>query len=206
MSKIKNIIFDLGGVIYDIDYHKTLKAFHDLGIENPEDIYSQARQTDVFDQYEKGEISTQEFLKALRNIIDQEVALDDIKNAWNALLLGISQHRLDFLHEMKKTHSIFLLSNTNELHINHLNTELSAMGHQTLHPFFNTVYYSYEMGMRKPDEEIFQAVIDRENLNPKESIFIDDTEQHILGAQKTGLNTYHHTQGDIVHVLKDVLF
>lgn len=202
---IENIIFDLGGVIYDIDYHKTIHAFESLGIFNAEEIYSQARQTSVFDHYEKGESTTEEFVTALQNIIDKDVKAEDIKQAWNALLLGIPPHRLEFLLDRKKEYKIFLLSNTNELHINHLNKELKAMGHETLHPFFHTVYYSYEMGMRKPDVEIFEAVLKRERLDPQKTLFIDDTEQHIKGAQKAGIQTYHHTSGDIVEVIDGVV-
>lgn len=200
MKTIKNIIFDLGGVIYDIDYHRTIKAFSDLGIPQAEVLYSQAKQTNLFDDYEIGAISSDTFIHELKSKLNKELDDSVIINAWNALLIGLPEHRLDFLLEVKTSFNTYLLSNTNELHINQINKELKEIHVNGLSPFFHEVFLSYELGMRKPYKETFLEVINRLDIDPSETLFIDDSSQHLEGAKEAGLVTYHHTEGDIVNV------
>lgn len=200
MSAIKNIIFDLGGVIYDIDYHKTIDAFSNLGIDQAEVLYSQAKQTDLFDDYEIGAIPSSVFIQELKSKLSRELEDRDIINAWNALLIGLPKHRLDFLLQVKSTFNTYLLSNTNELHVQQINKELEEMRVGGLAPFFHEVFLSYELGMRKPHKETFIEVINRLGLDPSETLFIDDSAQHLIGAKEAGLRTYHHTEGDIVNI------
>lgn len=200
MSRIKNIIFDLGGVIYDIDYHKTIDAFSNLGIDQAEVLYSQAKQTDLFDAYEIGAISSEVFIQKLKSKLNKDLEDYDIINAWNALLIGVPKYRLDFLLEVKSSFNTFLLSNTNDLHIQQINKELEEMKVNGLKPFFNEVFLSYELGMRKPHKETFIEVVNRLVINPSETLFIDDSPQHLIGAKEAGLVTFHHTEGDIVDV------
>lgn len=200
MSAIKNIIFDLGGVIYDIDYHKTIDAFSNLGIDQAEVLYSQAKQTDLFDDYEIGAIPSSVFIQELKSKLSRELEDRDIINAWNALLIGLPKHRLDFLLQVKSTFNTYLLSNTNELHVQQINKELEEMNVGGLALFFHEVFLSYELGMRKPHKETFIEVINRLGLDPSETLFIDDSAQHLIGAKEAGLRTYHHTEGDIVNI------
>lgn len=205
MSKIKNIIFDLGGVIYDIDYHKTIDAFSNLGIDRADVLYSQAKQTDLFDAYEIGAISSEVFIQKLKSKLNIDIEDSDIINAWNALLIGVPKYRLDFLLEVKSTHNTFLLSNTNDLHIQQINKELQEAGVNGLEPFFHEIFLSYELGMRKPHTETFIEVVNRLRINPTETLFIDDSPQHLIGAKAAGLITYHHTTGDIVDVFPTLI-
>jgi glucose-1-phosphatase len=200
MSRIKNIIFDLGGVIYDIDYHKTIDAFSNLGIDQAEVLYSQAKQTDLFDAYEIGAISSEVFIQKLKSKLNKDLEDRDIINAWNALLIGVPKYRLDFLLEVKSRFNTFLLSNTNDLHIQQIKKELQEAGENGLEPFFHEIFLSYKIGMRKPHKETFGEVVNRLNIDPSETLFIDDSPQHLIGAKATGLATYHHTTGDIVDV------
>lgn len=197
---IKNIIFDLGGVIYDIDYHKTIDAFGLLGIDQAEFLYSQAQQTPLFDNYEIGAISTEQFIYELKAALNKEIPDSLIIQAWNALLLGVPAHRLDFLLQLKEQYATYLLSNTNELHIRQIDQELREMNAGSLSNYFNEVYLSFELGMRKPHKETFIEVVDRLALDPNETLFIDDSSQHLIGANQAGLHTYHHISGDIVDV------
>ena len=200
MSRIKNIIFDLGGVIYDIDYHKTIDAFSNLGIDQADVLYSQAKQTDLFDAYEIGAISSEVFIQKLKSKLNKDLEDSYIINALNALLIGVPKCRLDFLLEVKLSFNTFLLSNTNDLHIQQINKELEEMKVNELKPFFHEVFLSYELGMRKPHTETFIEVVNRLGINPTETLFIDDSPQHLIGAKAAGLITYHHTTGDIVDV------
>lgn len=205
MATIKNIIFDLGGVIYDIDYHKTIDAFTSLGIDQAEVLYSQAKQTDLFDAYEVGDINSEAFIQELKSKLNKDLSDVDIIKAWNALLIGLPKHRLNFLLEVKSQYNSYLLSNTNALHIEQINKELGDLKIEGLNPFFHEVFLSYELGMRKPHKETFEEVVNRLGLNPEETLFIDDSAQHLIGAEAAGLRTFHHTEGDIVTVFPTII-
>ena len=202
LSNIKNIIFDLGGVILDIDYLKTAQAFIDLGVKDFEKTYSQAKQSAIFDLFEKGQLSEEDFFEALRTQFGVEFSNEEMISAWNAMLISLPQHRLQLLEKVKQQYSIFLLSNTNETHIKAFEElilrENKIMGFE---PYFTKVYYSSRVGKRKPDEEIFLQVINENNLNPKETLFIDDSIQHVKGAEKSGLNALHLVPTNSIEML-----
>ena len=124
MSKIKNIIFDLGGVILNLDYSKTVNEFKKLGVLNFEDLYSQKKQSIVFDDFEKGKIQPGEFISSINDSENLKIKEIDFINAWNAMLLEISFENLEFIAGLKNDHKVFLLSNTNEIHINKFEDDL----------------------------------------------------------------------------------
>lgn len=187
----KNIIFDLGGVLINIDYNLTAQAFSTLGINDFQEQFSKAAQTKLFDLYEKGLISSQEFRNQIKSVISAATDDSTIDEAWNAMLLDFPLERLNFLQKVKQTHRTFLLSNTNDIHIQKINTDLKAeYGIPDLSGHFEKIYLSYEVNMRKPDAEIFELVLSQNNLNPAETLFIDDSPQHIETAKKLGIQTY----------------
>ena len=190
-NEIKNIIFDLGGVIINIDYNLTAKAFEQMGISNFNVLFSQAQQSHLFDLYEKGQISSAEFRMEIKKIIGHHYTDEAIDKAWNALLLDIPPNRLTLLNKVKTKYSTFLLSNTNDIHIETFNGYLKqTFGVNNLDGYFNKLYLSYKVGMRKPDAEIFELVLSENNLLPHETLFIDDSIQHIESAKKLGINAY----------------
>lgn len=190
LKNYKNIIFDLGGVILNIDYSLTESAFVDLGIKDFEKLFSQAKQKHLFDLFDKGAISPADFRNEIKKHLNSHLQNDVIDEAWNAMLLDLPKPRLDFLQKIKTTHRTFLLSNTNQIHIDSFHNYLKThFGLDNLLGYFEKVYFSYEIGMRKPDAEIFKLVLEENNLNPQETLFIDDSLQHIEGAAKTGINT-----------------
>lgn len=190
-NKYKNIIFDLGGVLLNIDYDITAKAFEKLGIPQFHKLFSKAEQNKTFDLYEKGLITSDEFRQALNNALRAPVSKEILDNSWNAMLLDLPPARLDLLKKVKQTHRTFLLSNTNEIHIQEFSHSLQQQfGVPDLSSFFEKVYLSYEIKLRKPDAEIFQYVLDNNQLDPAETLFIDDSPQHIEGAKKLGIHTY----------------
>lgn len=187
----KNIIFDLGGVLININYSLTSDAFEALGLGKFDELFSQASQTKLFDLYEKGLISSDEFRTRVKTFFSQPLDDHTIDTAWNAMLLDFSKERLDFLQKIKTTHRTFLLSNTNDIHIQQINRDLQKVhGIPNLNGHFEKVYLSYEVNMRKPDAEIFELVLKENNLNPAETLFIDDSAQHIEAAKKLGIHTY----------------
>lgn len=199
------IIFDLGGVIINIDYHRTKNAFELLGIKNFDQLFSKASQSQLFDKLEKGEISDAEFYSTIREISRLNLSDKEIRDAWNAILLDFPVRRMERLMELKNKYRIFLLSNTNRIHINAF-TELliSRFGENLLPKIFENIYYSSEIGMRKPDAEIFEFVISENRLDKAKTFFIDDSPQHITGAAKIGLPSYHLKDGqDMLELLID---
>ncbi|MCF8459712.1 MAG: HAD family phosphatase [Flavobacteriales bacterium] len=187
-----NIIFDLGGVVLNLDYSRTIFAFQQLGISEFESSYSQLVQAGLFDDYERGEMTSNDFREGIRRAFRVEVSDTQIDEAWNAMLLNLPKERLELLQKLAETKRIVLLSNTNEIHIRKFNQALKLEhGLNDLSGYFQKLYYSYEVGMRKPDEQIFQHVLDEQGFDPAKTLFIDDSPQHIEGARKVGLNAYH---------------
>ncbi len=188
LKGIKNIIFDLGGVILNIDYQKTIDAFKILGIEDFEKRYSQAQQTKIFDDIETGRITPKEFIEGLRSLLGTNVTDEQIINAWNAMLLDFPEKRLKILTDLKDHYRVFLLSNTNEIHYRAYCKQLQdKFKVPNLSSYFEKEYYSHEIGLRKPDLELFQLVLSENNLNRTETIFIDDSIQHVIAADKLGI-------------------
>ncbi len=199
---VENIIFDLGGVILNIDYKLTAKAFQELGIENYNELYTQFNQVDIFDKLEKGEIKPAFFYNEIRRMSNLSITDEQITDAWNAMLLDFPVKRLELLQKLKTEYSIYLCSNTNEIHLTDYNKTLKqTFGIENLGNIFIKEYYSHKVGMRKPNTNIFQLIINENSLNPQKTLFIDDSPQHIEGAKKAGLITYHLTDGEDILAL-----
>jgi len=192
---IKAIIFDLGNVIINLDMPATDRAFRSLLGSNYEAAMAQLNERNIFNRYEKGEISSNQFVQSIADAASVS-DLEAIKAAWNAMLLDIPAERFEILSQAQKQYRTFCLSNTNELHIDFVYHQLKQKNKlDNLDQFFEKVYLSHEMGMRKPDEEIFLKVIKEQGLDPNSTLFIDDTAGHLEGAKKTGLQTLHMANG-----------
>ena len=205
MSGIKNVIFDLGGVILNLNYKATINSFKELGINNFEEIYNQKQQTELFNNFEKGNIGSKTFIteiQKLSNLNDQQII-----NAWNAMLLDIPPERLKFIYKLKKDFKIFLLSNTNEIHIEYFENQLVKNNQLELFKgCFDKIYYSSRIKDRKPNVSCFNKVITENNLAPIETLFIDDSIQHINGAKKSGIKTYLMRQNSsIIDQFPDII-
>src|SRR5690554_6808481 len=191
VMKIKNIILDLGGVLLNINYENTIREFKKLGIDNFEELYTQANQSKLFDKIEKGEITAKAFIAGLKDILPNHVTEQQIIHAWNSMLLDLPAERLDFLKELNQKYNTVLLSNTNVVHLEYFHKELKEVHKiDSLQGHFNKLYFSCDLKMRKPDEEIFHEVCNRENYHPDETLFIDDSIQHVEGAKKTGIHSF----------------
>lgn len=188
MRHIQNIIFDLGGVIINLDYKRTAGAFRSLGIGHFDEIYSKAKQNNLFDLFEKGLLREEEFRDTLKLFLPGNTSDEAIDQAWNAMLLDIPPVRVEWLRKVAGRYRIFLLSNTNSIHIRAftgLTDELFGPG--LFESIFEKHYYSCQLGMRKPDAEIFEFVLDQNKLEKEATLFIDDSIQHVEGARKLGL-------------------
>jgi HAD superfamily hydrolase (TIGR01509 family) len=191
MQNIKNIIFDLGGVILNIDIKLTEDALKELGIGNLSEYMTKAHMISFFREYEMGKISDAEFIRSIQSLSGKEIKEEAAINAWNALLLDFPEERIALLKKLKEKYRLFLLSNTNGIHYQKFQEQLKVQTGSYLEDFFEKTYYSHTVGLRKPDIAIFQLVIDENKLNPAETIFIDDTEGNMVGAKEAGLQVAH---------------
>lgn len=202
MAAIRNIIFDLGGVIINLDTPKTIAAFDALSNVAFESIYTQAQQTSLFDEFDKGQVTEEHFFSTIKGLLKTSATIEQMEDAWNAMLLDFPKHRLELLLNLKSRYRIFLLSNTNETHIREFEKILyKEHVHHNLDFFFHKAYYSCRIGMRKPDAEIFRHVLQENNLDPSETIFIDDTQKHVDGAKSCGIHAHLLPAGTDVSVL-----
>jgi putative hydrolase of the HAD superfamily len=207
MNKIKNIIFDLGGVILNLDYTKTVDEFKKIGLLNFQDLYSQKMQNILFDDFEKGKIKPEEFISSFKESENLKIKEIDFINAWNAMLLEIPVKKLEFIDALKKDYNVFLLSNTNEIHISKFEDDLKK--NNMLNQFykcFDKIYYSSRMGKRKPEENCFNQVLEENGLIAENTLFIDDSIQHIEGAKKAGIKTFHLEKNmSILDLVPDII-
>ena len=201
---VKNVIFDFGAVILDIDGSRTINAFRALGVDEfdsfHEFLHSQGNQR-LFIDIETGAISPSEFRDSIRKIAKKNLLDEAIDNAWNAMLVRYRKERLDLLQELKTKFRTFLLSNTNIIHWEHFTKMLQPFGYKGLHELFEKDYYSHVLGMRKPNDDIFMYVVKASNLNPEETLFLDDNLMNIEAAKRLGIHTIQITQTvDILNV------
>ena len=190
MKNIKSIIFDLGGVLLNISYQNTIDEFEKLGVDNSSAFYSKKSQTNIFNLLETGEISENELIREIQSSC-KSATRKQIIFAWNSMLLDLPKNRTNLLENLKEKYQLFLLSNTNSIHIKEFKSRLGEEKYSEFYNLFDKVYYSHEIGVRKPHSEAFHLVLNENNLKEKEVLFIDDSPQHIKGAKKLGIHTYH---------------
>ena len=207
MNEIKNIIFDLGGVILNLDYIKTENEFKKIGVLHFKELYNQKKQTVLFDDFEKGKITPEDFISSFKESENLKIKEIDFINAWNAMLLEIPVEKLEFIENLKKNYKIFLLSNTNEIHIKKFENDLRKKNMlKQFYKCFDKIYYSSKMGKRKPDENCFTQVLEDNELSAENTLFIDDSIQHIEGAKKTGIKTFHlENNKSILDLVPDII-
>jgi glucose-1-phosphatase len=195
-SGIKNIIFDFGGVLFEIDYFKPIEAFSELGYADFGDVYTQANQNPIFDLLETGKVSNEDFWLFLQSHVPG-ASRNQVEHAWNCILLYLMPEKVRFVKSLReKGYRTFLLSNTNAIHVEVFEKMIDeSMGLAEFKTAFEKVYYSNEIGIRKPHPQTFTAICEWNDLNPGETLFIDDSAQHVNGAREAGLKVFHLTKG-----------
>ena len=193
LAHIDTVIFDFGGVLINLDYALTIDRFKALGIDDFESLYSQASQSNLFDDLETGKISQQRFINGLLDFLPPGTTPNKVVSAWNAMILDVPESSIDLLLKLRGKYRLFMLSNTNEIHISKAYAEWAKTSSHSPSDLFEKVYLSHTLGMRKPHPSTFQHVCNEQGLTPSKTLFIDDSLQHIEGAKKIGLNTFHLT-------------
>lgn len=207
MQNIENIILDYGNVLFDIDFSRLRQSFVDLGVPDVDTFYGHRAQHALFDAFDKGLITAAQFRDEIRKATSNSSLNDEtIDSAWNSLLIGVRAGHHELLHQLKRHYRTFLLSNNNEIHytwiIDHLNREFGLKDNTE---FFEKDYYSHLLRMRKPDPEIFEFVLDTHSLQPEQTLFVDDSPQHIETALRLGLQAHLLAPGESLPALLEKL-
>ncbi len=189
---IKNIIFDLGGVIINLSVEKTHRAFAALSGLPVAEIKTRVHHGAFFHDYERGLITDSEFREHLRESLNMNVSDSQLDEAWNAMLLDIPIARIQLLERLKTRYNIYLLSNTNNIHLQRFNGIVKQLtGKPAIDHYFHDAYYSHLLKMSKPDVAIYQHVLGQHAMLPQETIFLDDNKDNLAGANKVGIQTFH---------------
>ena len=202
MNQINNIIFDLGGVLLNINYQKTADAFEQLGFHDFNTMYTQYTADEIFSKLETGKISNEDFYNSLLAKAAQPIGIEDLQTAWNAMLLDFRTESLAKLRQLKQEYRIFLLSNTNDIHWQAFQTIFTkSTGEDSLDHYFHKAYYSHQVGLRKPNADIYEFVAADAGMVIAETIFIDDSYNNIEAASALGFQTHLLLAGEKIEAL-----
>lgn len=194
---IKNIVFDLGGVITDINRDKALDAFRSLGVIDIDAYLDSYEQRGIFKDVETGKLNAYEFHKALCNLIGKEVGMEQVCNAWMAFVSGVQIEKLRYLTKLSEKYMLYLLSNTNPFIMLWADSFDFSEDACPISFYFDKMYCSYKIGYTKPDTRIFNYMIEDSNIKPEETLFIDDGEANIIAAEQLDFNTYQPANGEL---------
>ena len=198
MTPVKNIIFDLGNVLYDIDFNIMYDQFRELGISDFQNHYTLNQSDELFFDLEKGFIDEVVFCNRFNQLYNLSLSHGQIINAWNSLLKGYRKESMDWIKANQQKFPMFLFSNTNQIHFDFFIPQFEREIGGDFEQLFKTPYFSHKMGMRKPDPASFQYILDQEGLNANETLFIDDNEPNIIGAASVGLQVLYLQPGSFI--------
>ncbi len=204
LSDYDALIFDFGGVILNIDFSLTYEAFRKLGVFSPQKFTVESQRINLFIEFEKGNLSPQQFRNEIRRNSGFPISDQDIDEAWNALLLDTKMEKLSLLKALGSRIPLYLLSNSNQIHYDHYISYIQSEFQVDFEKLFQKAYFSFRMQLIKPEPKIYQYLIDAHNLNPKRTLFIDDTLENMENAQKVGLQTHWLREGEDICSLFEI--
>ncbi|MBC7848366.1 MAG: HAD family phosphatase [Chitinophagaceae bacterium] len=199
---IKNIIFDLGGVLLNLDINKTLDAYKAIGLNNIRDLFGIGHADSFFKKYETGHLNDDGFIDSILTLEGNTGTAQQITEAWNAMLLDFPPERVEWLKQLKSTYRLFLFSNTNAIHLRSFQTAFQELYGFHMDELFERAYYSHVAGLRKPDAAAYQLVLDDNKLIAQETVFIDDALVNIEAANSVGIHGIHLQAGHSVTSLQ----
>lgn len=196
MKDIKNILFDFGGVIVGLDKQKAINRFKEIGLANIEDYVNEFRQSGIFLELEEGKLTKEEFYTEFQKLAGKKVSAEDIDSGWLAFLTYIPEYKFEMLKELRKKYNVYLLSNTNPIIMGWAESPDFSPTGEPITAFFDKCYYSFKVGVAKPDKEIFEIIIKDSGINPEETLFLDDGQANLDAAKEFGFKTYLANQDE----------
>ena len=195
-KKIKNIVFDLGGVLVDLDFKAAINGLQQAGFANVKEQLQSFDREGIFQKFELGEMTAEEFRTAIRENSTVELTDEEIDALWNAMLLEIPREKLELILDLRGKYMVYLLSNTNSIHWDYVCKNAFNYRGFRVKDYFEETFLSYVMHLAKPDKAIFEKVLQDANLLPEETLFIDDSEANCKAADEVGIHAHHYLIGD----------
>lgn len=203
METIKNIVFDLGGVIITLSREEAVRRFKAIGLESAEELLDPYHQKGAFLALEEGSLSREEFYEEVRRMAKKDIAAKDIDQALYGFLVEVPQYKLEMLEKLRKKYRLLLLSNTNPIIMEWAQTPELWGSQKLLKDYFDKMYISYEMGTTKPARSIFEQLIADSGIVPEETLFIDDGPANVQMGKELGMKTYMPENGeDFRHIFE----
>ena len=195
-KQIKNIVFDLGGVLVDLDFKAAINGLQQAGFANVKEQLMAFDQGGIFQKFELGEMTADEFRTAIRENSTVTLTDEEIDALWNAMLLEIPREKLELILDLRGKYMVYLLSNTNAIHWDYVCKNAFNYRGFRVNDYFEETFLSYEMHLAKPNKAIFEKVLHDANLLPEETLFIDDSEANCKAAEEVGIHAHHYHIGD----------
>ena len=195
-KNIKNIVFDLGGVLVDLDFKAAINGLQKAGFANVKEQLQAFDREGIFQKFELGEMSADEFRSAIRENSTVSLTDEEVDGLWNAMLLEVPREKLELILHLRGKYMVYLLSNTNSIHWDYVCKNAFNYRGFRVNDYFEETFLSYEMHLAKPDKAIFEKVLEEANLLPEETLFIDDSEANCKAASELGIHTHHYHIGE----------
>ena len=204
---IKQVIFDFAGVITDLTWEGAVVSFTAAGLKNADKILDRYHQNGIFQELEEGKIDKETFRQKFCEMCGRNLTHEEIQKAWMGYFNSLDERKLDFIEELRKEYKVYLLSNTNPYVMSWACSPKFSSKGKGLNEYFDKLYLSYETGYTKPDEGIFRFMLEDGQMNPEESLFVDDGLSNIQAAQRLGMHTFHPENGTLwCQELQNALF
>ena len=195
-KNIKNIVFDLGGVLIDLDFKSAINGLQKAGFTNVKEQLQAFDNEGIFQKFELGEISADEFRASIRENSNVSLTDEEVDSLWNLMLLEISREKLELILDLRSKYMVYLLSNTNSIHWDYVCKNAFNYRGFRVNDYFEKTFLSFEMHLAKPDKAIFEKMLYDANLLPEETLFIDDLEANCKAAEEVGIHAHHYHVGD----------
>lgn len=197
MTKIKNIVFDLGGVLIDLSHDQAVRRFEEIGVVDAAQLLDPYEQKGIFLEVENGMITADEYCQKLREHTGKDLSYEEIKHAWLGFIVDVPQYKLDHLLKLREHYNVYLLSNTNPIiQEGWARTDQFSAAGRPIGDYFDKMYTSYEVGVTKPDRKIFDYMIADSGLIPSETLFVDDAKSNMEVGRSLGFQTYQPANGE----------
>lgn len=196
MERIKNIVFDFGGVIVNFSREAAVKKFEEIGVANANELLDAYHQKGAFLQVEDGTINAEEFRVILSELAGKELTYEQVKEGWLGFMLDVPQYRLEYLLELRKKYKLYILSNTNPYVMSWARSNDFTIAGRPLDDYFDKIYTSYELKAVKPGKSIFELMIKDADMLPGETLFVDDGPANIKMAKELGMMTFQPINGE----------
>ena len=195
-KNIKNIVFDLGGVLIDLDFKSAINGLQKAGFTNVKEQLQAFDREGIFQKFELGEISADEFRASIRENSNVSLTDEEVDSLWNLMLLEIPREKLELILDLRSKYMVYLLSNTNSIHWDYVCKNAFNYRGFRMDDYFEETFLSYEMHLAKPNKAIFEKMLNDANLLPEETLFIDDLEANCKAAEEVGIHAHHYHIGD----------